>query len=415
MKPDHNASRSIRESQVFAAEVQVDTGKVTKISEGDFNLMQWDPITRVLFLVPNSGGTGAKDPQAQKPVAFIKMGDSWQKVDPEQAKLKLGRPFDVVEEQDMKSPPRLVAMNWRTHQRRLLLDLNPQFADLRFGRVEDISWTGSDGNSATGGLYFPVDYVPGKRYPFVIQTHGWDATKFWIDGESTAGYAAQALAGRGFVVAQTADVGSEDETTPREGPRQTAMFEGLIDYLDGRGLIDRGRVGILGWSRTGYHVRYALTFSKYPFAAAVIADGLDASYVQYMSWLNFGIKGGDLYERINGALPQGAGLQSWFSHATGFNLDRVHTPTRLLAFRSDSILNNWEWFAGLRRLGTPVELIWIPDAEHMPVRPWERITAQEGDVDWFSFWLKGEEDDDSSKAEQYRRWREMRNHRQSTH
>jgi len=213
-------------------------------------------------------------------------------------------------------------------------------------------------------------------------------------------------------VAQTADVGSEDETTPREGPRQTAMFEGLIDYLDGRGLIDRARVGILGWSRTGYHVRYALTFSKYPFAAAVIADGLDASYFQYMSWLNFGVKGGDLYERINGGVPQGVAVQSWFTHATGFNLDRVHTPTRLLAFRSDSILNNWEWFAGLRRLGTPVELIWIPDAEHMPVKPWERITAQQGDVDWFCFWLKGEEDHDRDKAEQYARWREMRNQRQ---
>ena len=412
LRADQNAEQTIRESRVFAAEVQVDTGHVNKISEGDFNLLQWDSSTNTVFLAPHSDAADPRDAVPKQVVAYSKIGNSWQKVDPDQAKVRLAPPLDVVQEQDMNTPPRLVAVNQKTHERRVLLDLNPQFANLKFGRVEDISWAGTDGNRAKGGVYFPVDYVPGKRYPLVIQSHGWDATKFWIDGESTAGYAAQALAGRGFVVAQTADGGSEDETTPREGPRQTAMFEGLIDYLDGRGLIDRARVGILGWSRTGYHVRYALTFSKYPFAAAVIADGLDASYVQYMSWLNFGVKGGDLYERINGGVPQGAAIQSWFSHATGFNLDRVHTPTRLLAFRSDSILNNWEWFAGLRRLGTPVELIWIPDAEHMPVKPRERLTAQEGDVDWFCFWLKGEEDHDRDKAEQYVRWRAMRNQRQ---
>lgn len=29
-------------------------------------------------------------------------------------------------------------------------------------------------------------------------------------------------------------------------------------------------------------------------------------------------------------------------------------------------------------------------------------------MDWFDFWLKGEEDPDPAKAEQYTRWRELR-------
>jgi hypothetical protein len=36
------------------------------------------------------------------------------------------------------------------------------------------------------------------------------------------------------------------------------------------------------------------------------------------------------------------------------------------------------------------------------------MTSQEGKVDWFCFWLKGEEDPDPEKAEQYKRWRELR-------
>ena len=44
----------------------------------------------------------------------------------------------------------------------------------------------------------------------------------------------------------------------------------------------------------------------------------------------------------------------------------------------------------------------------MVVKPLERLASEQGDVDWFRFWLKGEEDPDPTKAEQYARWRELR-------
>ena len=34
--------------------------------------------------------------------------------------------------------------------------------------------------------------------------------------------------------------------------------------------------------------------------------------------------------------------------------------------------------------------------------------AAGGSVDWLRFWLKGEEDPDPAKVEQYARWRELR-------
>jgi hypothetical protein len=36
------------------------------------------------------------------------------------------------------------------------------------------------------------------------------------------------------------------------------------------------------------------------------------------------------------------------------------------------------------------------------------MASQGGTVDWFRFWLQGEEDPDPAKAEQYARWRELR-------
>jgi dipeptidyl aminopeptidase/acylaminoacyl peptidase len=395
-------------SGAFSVEVHLGTGTVTRIAQGASDLLQWNPSTQELLLRPrsDSGGDGGQ------PRAYRKRGSAWEPVPSEEQGAAVsagsGRPRLVIAaEQDLSSPVRLIATDERTKRRAILADLNPQFKHLAFGKVEEITWTGTDGRGAKGGLYFPPDYVGGQRYPLVIQTHGWDSHKFWMDGPSTAGFAAQVLAGRGFVVAQ-ADLDVTALGGPSEGPTAMASYQGLIDHLDERGLIDRSRVGLLGWSRTGYHVRYFLTFSQYPAAAAVIADGMDASYLQYLSWLTTSSDAGGTYERLNGSAPFVDGPERWGSNATGFNLRRVHTPVQLLALRHYSLLNNWEWFAGLRRLGKPVEMIWIPDAEHSPARPSERLTAQGGTVDWFCFWLQGVKDSDTSKAQQYQRWEDLR-------
>jgi len=69
---------------------------------------------------------------------------------------------------------------------------------------------------------------------------------------------------------------------------------------------------------------------------------------------------------------------------------------------------DWEWFAALRELRKPVEMVMLKDGEHDLVKPWERMVSQQGNVDWFCFWLKSEEDPDPAKADQYARWRELR-------
>jgi hypothetical protein len=46
--------------------------------------------------------------------------------------------------------------------------------------------------------------------------------------------------------------------------------------------------------------------------------------------------------------------------------------------------------------------------EHILIRPQQRLLSQETVVDWYCFCLKSEEDPDPAKAEQFKRWREMR-------
>src|SRR5439155_3311500 len=44
--------------------------------------------------------------------------------------------------------------------------------DFSLPRQEAIHWAGKDGAAIEGLLYYPVDYVQGRRYPVAVQTHG---------------------------------------------------------------------------------------------------------------------------------------------------------------------------------------------------------------------------------------------------
>jgi len=62
-------------------------------------------------------------------------------------------------------------------------------------------------------------------------------------------------------------------------------------------------------------------------------------------------------------------------------LDRVETAMLLEPNEARSVLELWEWFVGLRRLGKPVEMIFMPDAGHVATRPEDRLVSQGAAVD----------------------------------
>jgi dipeptidyl aminopeptidase/acylaminoacyl peptidase len=304
-------------------------------------------------------------------------------------------------EEDMNTAPRIYANDPKGKRKELLLDLNPQFSELEFGKVETISWKASDGKERGGGLFLPPNYEQGRRYPLVIQTHGFDSERFSMDGanEWSSAFAARMLAAKGFVVLQVGGVHVSGDTG--EGPAYMAAIEGVIDDLDRKGVIDRNRVGISGFSRTVYEVGYTLTHTKYKFGAAILVDGITGGYLDYLAW------GDDSEAMLNGASPFGSGLELWLKNSPCFNLDKVATPVRIVAHGKGSVLEMWEWYAGLKLQGKPVDFIEIPDGVHLLQKPGDRRIAIQGIVDWFSFWLKQEEDLDPAKASQYDRWRAL--------
>lgn len=105
---------------------------------------------------------------------------------------------------------------------------------------------------------------------------------------------------------------------------------------------------------------------------------------------------------------RGNGRERTIMTNPAFNLDKVRTPLLLTSEAKSAALEMWQPYASLRALKKPVELVTINTDEHVITNPVERLASQGLTVDWFRFWLQDYEDPNPAKADQYKRWRELR-------
>jgi dipeptidyl aminopeptidase/acylaminoacyl peptidase len=326
--------------------------------------------------------------------------------------------------QGLNDPPVLYAVDLRTGQNLAVLDPNPELHDhIGLGNVDFIEWTNTDGRSWEGRLYYPAKYQRGRRYPLVIQTHGYaERSEYSLTGQGGldgaalgpvwSAFLAQPLASIGIAVLQ---IGG-----PKGGPRPfeelteleriksvgTAM-QTAAEYLVSVGLVERSRVGLMGHSALGGSIEHALVDSEFPYAAAIAGDYADNNYLQEVlyGWpRDFGR-----------SFPFGEGLKIWLDESPAFNVERVRTPLQLLLYSSSegntTFLWPWEMFSRLRFLHKPVEFYVVPDIKHGShdnQNPRQQLALQGRAIDWWRFWLLDEEDADSRKREQYTSWHILR-------
>jgi len=314
--------------------------------------------------------------------------------------------LEVSVKQGLNEPPVLVATNKERSQ--VVWNPNPQLKNIELGQASVYIWKDREGREWKGGLYKPVNYEPNRRYPLVIQTHGFSESEFRPSGVFPTAFAARALAAAGIMVLQTATgvAGSNCSImTPEEGPCAIAMLESAANRLVSDGLVDREKIGIIGFSRTCFSVMEMLTTSSLHLKAASITDGLMFDYLQYILFTD---RISSEADRVIGAPPFGTGFQLWLKRSPGFSLDKITAPLLIVGEGPISLVSMWEPYAGLRYLHEPVDLIMLNTDEHVLTNPAVRMESQGGTVDWFRFWLKDEEDLDPAKADQYARWRELR-------
>ena len=319
-----------------------------------------------------------------------------------------GRPIDVLVKQDMNAPPVLVGTDHHTGASKVIWNPNPQLKQIALGEESVFRWKDETGRDWIGGLYKPPDYVQGRRYPLVIQTHGFRQRSFDPSGVFPTGFAAQELAAAEMVVLQVEDC--PVRLTTEEASCQIAGYEAAVEQLAAAGLIDPDRVGIIGFSRTCYYVMQALTDNKLHLRAASITDGIVLGYVEYiMDWGAENNEVGRETDILMGAPPFGKGLEDWLKHSPEFNLDKIAAPLQVVVIGRPALIALWEPYAGLNYLNKPVDLILLPDqGTHPLTNPAQRAASQTGTVDWFRFWLQDYEYSDPARKDQYKRWEQLR-------
>lgn len=327
----------------------------------------------------------------------------WAKVADLDRKPEVGS-VQISIQQGLNDPPRLIAKDTGTGVSRVVWDPNPHLADVDTGEASYFTWKDKNGLTWEGGLYKPVGYVEGKKYPLVIQTHGFTQRYFLPSGIFPTAFAARALAAAGIMVVQVKGCPVRVSMTKDEAGCNVRGYEAAVETLAKSGMIDPNNVAIVGFSRTVYYVMRALTNSDVHFKAASVTDGVDFGYWQYLVQADlFNNAAADEAETIYGAKPFGAGIDAW-KNAPSFELQNVSAPLLVVGEGRLSLLFMWDAYASLRLMKKPTELVLLRTNEHVLSDPLARLASQGGTVDWMRFWLQGYEDPTSTKVEQYKRW-----------
>lgn len=311
----------------------------------------------------------------------------------------------------LNTPPTLWAQDRGTGRAMQVFDPNPGLQPRRLGEVKWVSERRADGSPWEGRLYYPLNYRPGKAYPLVMQTYAYTPRdQFSLYGHQgpslgpgRSAYIAQALASHDMFVLHGPSRGVSIE----EVTQVLSDLETQIEKLVAQGLVDRTRIGIMGFSSTGWFTSVALTRGRIAYAAAITDDNKDGSYLQTaLSGWSYGAG-----EQLIGAPPFGEGLMRWLEYSPAMNAERIRTPLLITRTSPGLPLEGWEMFSRLRFLRKPVEYYFIPDVDHGShglQNPRQLRALQGRALDWWRFWLKDERDPDPAKRAQYEAWDALR-------
>ena len=305
-------------------------------------------------------------------------------------------------------PAQIAIIDAQRRELGTLVDLNPEFADLRLSPVERMEGMNAYGEEWFGHLLKPSGYQAGRKYPLVITTYR--SGDYFLLGASGNENLIQLYAANGFVVLSF-DIGRLRSRRPRDFADRlldwkspTESISEAIDILAKSGLVDPERVGIAGFSHGAEIVEYAISHTARFHAAVLSGPAARDPYFYLMG----GATWHETFENWGlGGWPEGAAKSNWKELAASLNADHIQAP--LLVNGSDSeYIASLALYTSLEQLKKPVDLFVYAHELHIKNQPTHRYEIYERNLDWFRFWLRDEEDPSPDKASQFKYWRQLR-------
>jgi len=263
-------------------------------------------------------------------------------------------------------------------------------------RQEKVSWKSADGTTIEGLLFYPTDYVAGRRYPLVVQMHGGpaDSDKFGAGAGLLLSYF-PVLTGRGYAVFRPNYRGSTGYGNAFYRDVVGGYFKNMhldvmtgVDFLIRRGIADPDRLIAMGWSAGG-HLTNKLVTTTTRFKAASSGAGV-------ADWASMYAQSDARANRTPwfGGTPwqKNAPIAMFWNHSPLKDASNVRTPTLFFVGESDArvpLAQSIEMYRALKSNGVPTHLYVAPREGHQWVELRHQIFKANVEMAWFERYALG--------------------------
>lgn len=363
----------------LAKNLDEDLGGFTWTKTGIYSSV-WNKTKRHLYKIDPATGTHATVITAPGQVYGFSFSQDGNKI------AFVGRRDDQLNEvftSDINNP-----------QPKQITKFTSQVADWKVAQSEVISWKSKDGATIEGVLHKPANYDPSKKYPLMVVIHGGPTgidtptpvpgyvypILQWLDKGCLVlrpNYRGSAGYGEAFRSLNVKNLGVGDMWDVMSG----------VEYLDKKGMIDKTKMGSMGWSQGGY-ISAFLTTNTDAFKAISVGAGIS-------NWMTYYVN-----TDIHPFTRQYLKATPWSDEAIYkktspmTNINKAKTPTLIQHGEYDRrvpIANAYELLQGLRDKNVPAELVVYKGFGHGINKPKERLAATWHNWQWFNKYVWGEE------------------------
>jgi dipeptidyl aminopeptidase/acylaminoacyl peptidase len=277
----------------------------------------------------------------------------------------------------------------------LLTNLTEQSKSFTLGTREVISWKSIDGTIIEGVLIKPANFVPNRKYPLLCVIHGGPTgvDRPTLLTPDSRYYPSDIWAARGALVLKVNYRGSAGygEAFRKLNVRNLGVGDAWdvisgVDYLIGKGWVDKDKVGCMGWSQGGY-ISAFLTASSDRFVAISVGAGIS-------NWSTYYYNTDITPFTINYLGNDPATDPEIYQKTSPMTyIKKARTPTLIQHGELDRrvpIANGYELRQGLEDRGVPVEMIVYKGFGHPITKPRAMRAVMQHNLAWFNHYIWGD-------------------------
>ncbi len=272
-----------------------------------------------------------------------------------------------------------------------LVDLNPQIEEFNLGNFKPYRWKSRDGKIVEGILGLPHDFQKGRRYPLIVQLHGGPASAYMLSFPSGISSYSHVFTGKGWVVFQPNYRGStgygEDFMKEIAGKYFDRSIDDIVSGIQSlikEGIVDKEKIGVMGWSAGGHMTNWLIT--HYPDMFKGACSGAGAA-----NWISMYAQTDIQYTREFYFLDKPWNkVELYLKYSPILYVRNVKTPTLILCGEEDErvpLPQSKELHLGLLKSGVETELVIFPREPHGLREPKHQLYKMKKELEWLEKWV----------------------------